>query len=627
MTKLLKRLVVPSLIAFCFAVCACLFGACVNGGKPEDNAVKYTVTVQFDETMPAGGVDVQLSKGSAKFPKKTTDANGKAEFELAPDGYEVALSNLPEHYGVPEDASLSLTAETRDLTVTLAKKFAYIVKLVNPDGTAYYADGVTVGVCTILASGGTGNCLTPVALERGGVATIEDVDKGDYHVKVEGLPANAKIECDADGYYTGKNFSATETEMEIKVYTVTPVTEATPMTDAEKTAYRFKVNLAKDAIAYYSITPEFDGEYLIYRKSGEASNYLFNEEFTLTADGLGLFSVLPYMQAGKTYFLNVYNDGDAAADFEFVIEAPAASYTVTDKTGEVEVTVTKQGAKATIRFKPAAGAAYKVTGPADIDTSIIVGSPHEAFAKNAVCTARFTEDMVGSELYFSVAVSDETQFPVSFKVKIEKTADLVNTTAVKRVTETLTKFEEQEGTLTEVPVDGTAVLVYNDTDKFYHLGTADGPVVVVMLTGSLGERSFAYDEEATLAYIDKADRFGMYKLVYDVTVDKTSLTAGNAYDDYRVMLRGFADYNLVPSQLGYDYEIPENIAEEHYYVKYVNKDGVYPLTKELEAFLKGFAAENAGCMPNDAADGSEWLFACYYYETQVPPPPPRVKKT
>ena len=635
MTKLCKKLIMTGLVALCVAAFMCLFVGCSNV-KPEDNAVAYSVTVQTDDTTPASGVRVQIRKGGATFESKNTDENGKAEFELAPDSYDVALSSLPARYSVPEGASLSLTAESRDLTVTLVKNFAYTVKLVDTNGDPYYAEGVTVGVCTF-----EGNCLQPVLLEENGVATIE-VDKGNYHVKVNDLPANAIIECDADGYYTGKNFSAEDTEMTITVYTINSVTAATPMTDAEKTAfaqgmyytldskltaYHFEENLAAEATAYYSITPEFDGDYRILYKNGNASNFIFNgTAFTLSNNQGNAMFAFPHTEAGKTYYFNVRNTNKTPLKLEFVIESPAASYTEIKLVGEVEVTIAKEGACAVIEYAPAIGAAFKVTGPSDFNTSIQQSESaysevtHETFVKDAVCTARFTEDLKGRSLYFSVAVDGVTQYPVTFTVKVEKTADLKNTTNVKRATATLSQYGEQEGTLTDVPVDGTATVVYNATDKFYHLNSEDGPVVVVFLTKSLANGRFSTFDGSSLVYIDKADG-GRYSLILDTTSDKTSLTYGNTYDDYRIMLRGFADYNYKPnSSGGYDAEIPTNITEEHYYAKYVNNDGVYPLTEELKVFLQAMAAAYPNNVPESAAEGSEWLFACKYYAEEIKPP-------
>ena len=205
MTKTCKKTLITVFLAL-FAACLFLFAAC-NDDKPEDNAVTYTVTVMTDATTPAAGVKVAVRKGGATYESKTTDANGKVEFELVPDSYEIALSSLPAHYSLAADADVSLTAEKRSLTVTLSENFSYKVTLVNPDGTPFYAEGVRVGICTL-----SGNCLTPELLGTDGVARCE-ADKSDYHVQILNLPATAAFEKDADGYYTGENFSAENTEL------------------------------------------------------------------------------------------------------------------------------------------------------------------------------------------------------------------------------------------------------------------------------------------------------------------------------------------------------------------------------------------------------------------------------
>lgn len=641
MTKF-KKLIVASLL-LCCAVCACLFASfasCVTP-KPEDNAVKYTVTVKLDETTFASGVGVQIGKGSAKFEKKTTDANGKVEFELAPDSYDVSLSTLPAHYGVPEDASLSLTEESRNLTVTLAKNFAYTVKLVNPDGTPYYAADVQIVVCTL-----EGNCFQGVDLEEGGVAFIEDalpiqaIKSGSYHVKVEGLPANAKFECDTDGYYTGENFAENATEMTIKVTTVESVNAAAPMTSAEKTAYA-KINAAYTAdvqkyearkitkqvaakgTVFFSVTPEISGIYHFY-KDGKL-RYLTNGTEFSDGEAGNYFPLSFVFEAKKTYFFKAINDGAATATAEFVMTTPFSSYIEHEGVGGIlDLTVGKENTNAVVAFTPRTAGVYNLTVQGEALTVVktynsqpdefLTDVPaNEEYAAKASIEASVSAKAAtgGTVVYFAVAVKADS-YPAEVNVVIKKTADVSETYKYAEVKEELTQYTKPEGKeLHGVALDGTATLVYNADDKFYHLGTADGPVVVVNLTGSLDSNRF--EAGCSLAYMELVDsRLATYAV--DVTEEGATTTS---ILDYTLFLRGFEKYDYENSMLGLKPVIPKKITTEVYYAKYVNEDGVYPLTQELKQFLERFYAANAETfewqLPMDADLKSAWLFPCYYY--------------
>ena len=180
MKKICKKSLLIVILALCMAACCCMFVAC---GETQSSEQNYTVTVKIDENTAAAGVRVTVRKGGASFDTQTTDANGKVVFALPDDDYEIAIAanSLPDHYAMPENANLTLSAANRELTVMLTRKFAYEVKLVDPDGAPVYVEGATVQVCTL-----TDNCLNPVDLEVGGVAYLE-YDKGNYKIIINDL--------------------------------------------------------------------------------------------------------------------------------------------------------------------------------------------------------------------------------------------------------------------------------------------------------------------------------------------------------------------------------------------------------------------------------------------------------
>ena len=632
MTKNCKKMLITVFLTL-FAACLFLFTAC-NDDKAEDNAVTYTVTVMTDATTPAAGVKVAIRKGGATYESKTTDENGKVEFELVPDSYEIALSSLPAHYSLAADADVSLTAEKHSLTVTLSENFSYKVSLVNPDGTPFYAEGVRVGICTL-----SGNCLTPELLGTDGVARCE-ADKGDYHVQILNLPATATFEKDADGYYTGENFSAEKTEMTITVYPVTSVTAATPMTDAEKTAYaaknagytvseltayHFTQTLAAGETAYFSLTPAYDGEFNIYKDT--KASYLYNDTtFQKGNNGNGLYAAFPVLTADTTYFFNVSNTGNEEITAEFVIEALAASYSKTVGAGTVNVSFTNKNVNAVIELTPAIGASYKLTAIGEQLTAFAVCTSSyvakdfshgdEAFAKNAELSVKFTPNNIGGSLYISVAVKGVTSYPVDFQISIEKIADITNTTTVVEATETLAVYTKPEGqVLTAVPYGTAESAIVLGQDGYYRY---DNSVVMVVLTKVIDEERLYLDNPLALAYMDGTD-IGGANYVFNVTsdADKADFTKGETYHDYRMLIRGFNDYVITPSGRGNTYELPETVADS--YAKFANADGAYPLTEALKTFLKGFCRNNINMisygLPMDGScpEGNEWLFPLYYY--------------
>ncbi len=653
MTKLRNKIVLV-LLALCLAVCAGLFVACGGDDNKNDANVTYTVTVNKDGA-PVKGVKVTVKKGTLTYAPKTTGDNGKAEFKLVKsDDYTVELSDLPENYESPA-ASFTFPAD-RNLTVNLAEKFAYKVKLVKENGDPFTADGVSVGICTF-----AGNCLEGVAIDENGVARI-GADKGDYHIRIDGLPAGYAYESDSDGYSVYRNeeglyvyegsddthncLSETVTEKEITIYQVNALDLAnmTAMTDAQiaeyndqsrtitgAKAYKVQATVPGESTVYYSFTAEYSGKYRLYAIGYDASivSYRINPRFLLgdtVASGSGWFNA--YGQEidavkGNRYYINITAQA-AQLELEYILTTPEASRDAITGATTVKATINKEGANAIIALTPTAGASYKVTlqGEGAIKYSLTESEMEEAtfadadYKANAECAVKFTEDLVslGYTVYFAVSVKGE--YPATIDVKVEKIANLTNTFNNKTTMETLDTYDAPEGTeLIPVPLDGTAELVLGD-DGYYHYGAADGPVVMVILTKALDSARFG---GGVVAYIEYYTNNMVNPYVVDVTssTDRDDLTKGKTFDDYRELLRGFKDYKY-DSQNNARVPDPDDITVEKYYAKYVNDDGACPLTADLKNVLQIItnqilANENVSILP--AADNENvWMFACYYYD-------------
>lgn len=646
MAKHSRKSILAIVLTLCAALCLGIFAACNDDDgntAPTDQPVTYTVTVMQDATTPAAGVKVTVKKGSAAFAPKTTGADGKVTFELVPDDYEITLTSIPDHYTAP--SGLALTKDNQNVTFTLERKPLYTVKLVNPDNSPYYADGVMVGVCD------AESCRAPVALNEQGVAVIEE-EKGEYHVQIQGLPKDRAykwISSSAANYYSEEEFKNEVTEMTIVIYPVTVIETVTPMTDAEKTAYTdekgwsfksgstaYKVSATIPAgeSAYYSITPSRSGKYTLYKTDEYYSKWSWLQYGTNFANN-GNQNFFPVMEADKTYYLGVHNtDEENDNEVEFVIEAPVSSYHEVTSAQDLSVRVDNADAYAVIEFKPTEAGAYKATAQGN-QTAIktvnglmldYVTFEDDEYDENSACNIRFTNDKLGDTVYIVVsAKSGGNNYPASFTVKLEKTHALEDTTTVVAVEEELKKFGEQAGKeLIPVELDGSDTIYYDEENGYYRLGDendkkADDPIVVVLLTKDLDPDRFYLDKARTLVYLEMATNGRIAPYVFDVTEDKESLEKGNDYIDYRAMLRGFAEYTKTPSKDGFTLSVPDKMDVEEYYANYVNSDGVYPLTKELKEYLEWFveyaneyAYNNQGRLL--IPDGEEnWMFACYYY--------------
>lgn len=641
MTKTLKILFTLTL-AICLAACLCLVIACGPDNpqeeNPKDDTITYTVTVKIDETTPASGVKVRLSKGTTRFPQQITDANGKVQFTLAPDSYTVTLDNLPKGYNA-DNATLIVTKEDHDLVVTLEKSFAYTVKLVDANNEPYYADNVFVGICTL-----DGTCLTPVKLESNGIAIIDGVDPGNYHVRITGLPDGANYAHDDDDYYTGKNFSATDTEMTIviTVSDITSVTSVTPMTEAEKAeyaatktayknangqqylSYRVDKKLSQNAIAYYSLTAEITGQYTIY--TDNSVSYLYNGTEFVNGDVGNFFSGIINCEKGKTYYFKAINNSTRSKETTVVVTVPFSSYVDHSGVGGIlDLTLGKENSNAIIRFTPTEAGIYTLTVNDETPTAITYSTsrPNEIItaapsddeykANNSSQYVAYTSNYANG--YYIAITAKATSYPFDVNVRITKTANVSDTESFVKTQEKLVQYAKPTGKrLVGVPMNGTASeLVYNQSDRYYHYGSEDGPVVVVKITGTLSEDRF-YSGGA-LAYLERVNSRATYKFA-------TQNANGEIFSNYTMLLRGFVNYEqvFVSGSQSIQLNIPSNLdPNEMYYARFVNEDGVYPLTEELKVFLQKFYEANKDYVEFNAVNSNKayaqyaWMFPCYYY--------------
>lgn len=155
----------------------------------------------------------------------------------------------------------------------------------------------------------------------------------------------------------------------------------------------------------------------------------------------------------------------------------------------------------------------------------------------------------------------------------------------------LTRWSEKAAgeTLTLMPITGAYTAVLGD-DGYYHVNSATGPTLMVMLTKPVSR----YIPEASIKDYPTYDKNERKE-----TVLHFNPTDINEYfnKDKRYPLKKY-DYNAV-------------LAE---YSKWVNRDGLYGVDEKMYELLTNLASTGTGIEFASAADGCQWLLPCYYYE-------------
>lgn len=151
----------------------------------------------------------------------------------------------------------------------------------------------------------------------------------------------------------------------------------------------------------------------------------------------------------------------------------------------------------------------------------------------------------------------------------------------------IAKFGSQSGSLTPLPYNAT--LVYNESDRYYHIGTENGPLAVMPFT-VVPERLLdqPFNKIANPDPNDPSDNANPATLHLTFTDDEAKTIT-------------VKEYNKLINEI---------------YPSAVNDDGVYPLTEEMREFLYQFVvvAKNDINVQNIPKE-LRWKAPLYYYET------------
>lgn len=143
-----------------------------NPKNPEENGDKttYTISVVDKAGAPVKDAVCYVSIDGVAKEEKTTDSNGKAEWELvAGKVATVTLKSVPAQYnkgGANATTDILLSSGATSYTFEVTKLLAFTLRLVDTDGNAVV--GANVQICY----GESGTCYKPANTDEYGEYTV-----------------------------------------------------------------------------------------------------------------------------------------------------------------------------------------------------------------------------------------------------------------------------------------------------------------------------------------------------------------------------------------------------------------------------------------------------------------------
>ena len=470
----------------------------------------------------------------------------------------------------PPEGGGSTTGKDRDFTVTLVC-----------DGKPFEElEGVTVYWTDV------SGFSQPVSakFDKDGKARVSGLD-GDYLVTLQGLPD--KYTYDPNANYAG----ILNRNIEVEIYRVITIrnvagqdgsTVDTAKQILAEGAYRLQV-ARENVTAYYYYKPKYSGTYTV-KSLVDIHENLVNPRYRECSG----------TESGKRYYGD-YIDGSGAS----------STYTVNfDETHDFDST--------------------------NIGNILIFGVTAETRGDYPV-PIEFLVKRVDDSSF------DSEKAPISIPEEFKDVTD-ENFAAFKAEKDALMKSQGSTFVAFSGYLNGDTV-AFNEDDGYYHVvdknGKPTGPVVCAMISRSPsvfvtpeGEDSFISVEYHGNKALTVDDNYEKYSQNFYPDIESPYDDMDNHFINYKVFIEGYENIasHDVPKD-GFDAfpGISEQFAEykgvKGYY-DFVNSDGVYPVTKELQRFLQGYAtsqrlffdggglAEGVGL---SASERSQWMFACGFY--------------
>lgn len=437
----------------------------------------------------------------------------------------IALGGCNKDNG--NSSSSSNAANSQSSSTYIPTADTYEVKVVLPNGDSA-GEGISVQWCS------EGTCYDS-STNASGVA-YKELEPGNYDVKLFGYP-------NTYAYQLGQVATADNRKLEIKLQ---EILEASPRqeSDLENAAgsaynpyivgegvYNATVENEED-IQYFGFVPTRPGKYVV-ESLGTSLNLITANPF------------VNYYGNNPEYVNQIISkDDDSGYDVNFALEIniPIEEFV---NTGEND----KDG---------------NLTYVKDADGNYISGG---------IYTFGIGAKPVKSAKTFPFVVKWVDDYVLEKKI-----ATVIN------VEESLSQYPEKnpEYVWIDSLINGLDVVVYNEEDGFYHVGSKDGYV----LTAKISE---------PCNYLDRA----FSKVVEDEEGNKTN--EGIVGLTGIVLANGEKDYTKFVQE----------------YEKYCNSDGVYGVTEELKVFLELYFQNSKDWITSISEtvvdEASGWLFACGYY--------------
>ena len=455
------------------------FAAGVGEGpssKPTEETISYTAKVTDDANNPMQNVSVTFIVGDSNMIL-TTDENGLVTMDLVPGTYEVKVT-LPSGY-TTEKSSYSVSATATSVTIKLKKTVivnaTYTVKVVDSNNKALSNVLVSVGT----ASGKTNSSgVVTFTLPKSTYSAVIQVPSGYTSDKISFPFENGSTSLTIK-LKTGSGSDSTTT----KKYTVTVVDAATGKAKTGVTVQFLKkgtavamsevnssgVATANLAAGDYTVSLAFSNGTYYYDKS--AVTLSSSKTSTKVAVTTNKVSGTPEaLYVGDAYLLETgvtYVDLVPSAEYDvtFFMFYPTQQGVYKFETTSATAVLSYWGANANFIFDCTASTDYA-------NNAFTLNVKESQLGAGHIIGIQGTQGTIVKITRTGDAALDVTDLPW--------TAYEATHTPKPYTLPTGTTLKQFDLTATTASVK----LVYNTTDGFYHLNTANGPLVYVNFTKS-----------------------------------------------------------------------------------------------------------------------------------------------
>ena len=281
------------------------------------------------------------------------------------------------------------------------------------------------------------------------------------------------------------------------------------------------------------------------------------------------------------------------------------------------------------------------------------GGASNTYTVNFDYQTGYNYDEMGGILLFGVMAETRTmEFPLTLDILIKRTGDYVRQDIMSNVVvptefegvsnnaESINSFKQKQDAFMrgmenrrkqimfheDTLLDGDKVK-FNEDTGYYHLYDKEaqtyGPVIWAKISQSCGIiddpfNGIEYHGNKALTIDDNYDKF------YKKTPPKYGSDKEPHYLNYKVFIEGYEGIASHEASFPGISEQYSAYAGTLGYAEMCNSDGVYPVNKELQRFLQGYATNarlfmdgngwaETSSMRLKSAEEDQWLFACGYY--------------